>query len=281
VLNCCQHLEREGYHVTYLPVDRYGLVSPESVKDALKPETVLVSIMLANNEVGTIQPIREIGEITKARGIPFHTDAVQAAGKIPVSVADLNVDLLTISGHKIHGPKGAGMLYVSKGTPIVPLMHGGAHERESRPGTENVPAIIGLAKAMELAEKERKAFYNRMVSLRSMLERGIREKIEDVQFNGHPEKRLPNILNVGFKNTEGESLLLSLDTKGIAVSTGSACSSGSSGPSHVLSAMRVSPELAAGSLRFSLGRLNNEDDISYVLQVLPVAVAALRKISAV
>ena len=277
VLNCCQQLEREGYEVTYLPVDKFGLVNPDSVSDALKPETVLVSMMLANNEVGTIQPIKEIGEITKTRSIPFHTDAVQAVGKIPIIVDDLNVDLLSISGHKIYGPKGVGVLYARKGTPIVPLMYGGSHEMGYRPGTENVADIVGLAKAMELADQEREDFSKRMNNLRSMLEKGIQEKIEEVQFNGHPEKRLPNISNVSFKFIDGESLLLSLDMEGIAVSTGSACSSESEESSHVLLAMGTAPDVARGSLRFSLGRLNDADDISYVLDVLPKAVATLRE----
>ncbi len=279
VLNCCHYLEEEGYEVTFLPVDEQGLVDPDSVKEALKPETMLVSVMLANNEVGTIQPIKEIGEITRARGIPFHTDAVQAVGKIPVRVDDLNVDLLSISGHKIYGPKGVGALYVREGTPIVPLTHGGHHEMGYRPGTENVAAMVGLAKAMDLAEQEREDFFMEMNKLRLMLKKGITEKVEDVQFNGHPEKGLPNILNVSFKFIEGESLLLSLDTKGIAVSTGSACSSGSPESSHVLTAMGPSPEEAMGNLRISLGRLNDEDDITYVLEVLPDVVSKLREIS--
>ena len=277
VLNCCQHLETEGYEVTYLPVDLHGLVAPDSVRDALKSETVLVSIMLANSEVGTIQPLKEIGDITRARGIPLHTDAVQAVGKIPVRADDLNIDLLSLSGHKIYGPKGIGTLYVRKGTPMVPLTHGGHHEMGIRPGTENVAALVGLTKAMELAEQEREGFFESMKTLRDMLERGINEKIEDIRFNGHPDKRLPNILNVSFEHIDGESLLLSLDMKGIAVSTGSACSSGSPEPSHVLIAMGANPDVAQGSLRFSLGWLNDKEDISYVLDVLPDVVATLRE----
>lgn len=279
VLNCCQYLTQEGYEVTYLPVNREGLVDPDSVKTALKKETVLVSIMLANNEVGTLQPVKEIGEITRERGIPLHTDAIQAFGKVPVRVDELNVDLLSISGHKIYGPKGVGALYVKKETPMVPLMHGGRHEMGYRPGTENVAAIVGLAKAMELAEEEREEVFTGMSHLRSMLKRGIDEKIENVQFNGHPEKTLPNILNASFKFIEGESLQLSLDMNGIAVSTGSACASGSEESSHVLMAMGTAPDVARGSLRFSLGRLNDEDDIAYVLGVLPDVVARLRETS--
>jgi cysteine desulfurase len=279
VLNCCGYLEQEGFEVSYLPVDGQGLVSPDSVKKALRSDTVLVSVMLANNEVGTVQPIKEVGEIARDKGIPCHTDATQALGKIPVRAGDLNVDLLSISGHKIYGPKGIGVLYASKETPIVPLMHGGRHEMGYRPGTQNVPAIVGMAMAVELAEKERDEFREKMKDLRFIFEKGIKERIEDVQLNGHPEKRLPNISNVSFRFVEGESLLLSLDTKGIAVSTGSACSSGDSEPSHVLMAMGISPDLAAGSLRISMGRLNEKDDISYVLDVLPDIVEKLREIS--
>jgi len=279
ILSSCQYLEQEGYEITYLPVDEHGMVNPDEVERAIRPETILVSVMLANAEVGTIQPIREIGEITRKRGIPFHTDAVQAVGKIPVRVDELNIDLLSISGHKIYGPKGIGALYVCKGTPIVPLMHGGHHEMGYRPGTENVAAIAGLAKALELAEHEREDFYIKMSNMRSMLEKGISEKIERVKINGHPEKRLPNILNASFNFIDGEALLLSLDMKGIAVSTGSACSSDSKEVSHVLTAMDISPDVARGAIRFSLGRLNDEDDISYVLETLPDIVSRLRETS--
>lgn len=279
VLNCCQYLEKQGFEVTYLPVDRHGLVDPDAVREALKRETVLVSIMLANSEVGTLQPIKEIGAITKEKGVPFHTDAVQAVGKVPSRVVDLNVDLLSLSGHKIYGPKGIGALYVRRGVSIAPLMYGGHHELGYRPGTENVAAIVGLAKAVELAEEERENFSKRMYILRTMLERGISVNIEHVQFNGHPEKRLPNILNASFKYVDGESLLLSLDMSGIAVSTGSACSADSDEASHVLKAMGIPPDVARGSLRFSLGRLNTDEDISYVLEVLPEVVARLRKAS--
>ena len=237
VLNCCRYLEKEGFEVTYLPVEGQGLVDPASVEDAIKPDTVLVSIMLANNEVGTIQPISEIGEITRSMGIPLHTDAVQALGKLPVTADRLHADLISMSGHKIYGPKGIGILYIRKGISFTPLMHGGHHEMGFRPGTENVAAIVGLAKAMELAELERKDFFKKTFVLRSVLEAGIREKIENVVINGHTEKRLPNISNVNFKNADGESLLLILDSLGIAVSTGAACLSGSSELSHVLSAM--------------------------------------------
>lgn len=277
VLNCFHCLEHDGYEVTYLAVDEYGLVSPDSVIESIRPETVLVSIMLANNEVGMIQPLREIGEITKARGILFHTDAVQAMGKIPVKVNELNVDLLSISGHKIYGPKGIGALYIREGTSLMPLIHGGRHEKGYRPGTENVAAIVGLAKAVDLAEEEREHFFGKMHKLQSLLERGVLEKIDDVQINGPPEKRLPNISNVSFKSIDGESLLLTLDIKGIAASTGAACSSGSGETSHVLTAMGIAPGMAQGSLRLSLGRLNDEEDINYVLDILPEVVARLRE----
>jgi cysteine desulfurase len=277
VLNTCRYLEQQGYQVDYLPVDADGLVDPETVQATLRPDTVLVSIMLANNEVGTIQPIREIGEMTKSQGIPLHTDAVQAVGKIPVKVDDLNVDLLSVSAHKIYGPKGVGLLYVNQNIPFTPLFYGGHHERGYRPGTENIAGVMGLAKAMELAETERDNFFTNMNHLRSLLEAGILEKVKNVQFNGHAEKRLPNVSNISFHSVDGEMLLYVLDGKKIAVSTGAACSSGSTEVSHVLTAMGLSPELAGGSLRFSLGRVNNEDDIRYVLDVLPDVIAGLKK----
>ncbi len=279
VLNCCRNLEREGFEITYLPVDGQGLVDPASVKDTIRPDTVLVSIMLANNEVGTVQPISEIGKITGAMGVPLHTDAVQALGKLSVTANRLNADLISMSGHKIYGPKGIGMLYIRKGISFKPLMHGGHHEMGFRPGTENVAAIVGLAKAMELAELERKDFIEKTFALRSVLEAGINEKIKNVIVNGHTEKRLPNISNASFKNTDGETLLMILDSLGIAVSAGSACSSGSTEPSHVLSAMGISAELASGNLRFSIGRSNDREDIYRVLEVLPDVVAKLRGVS--
>jgi len=279
VLNCCQHLEQEGFEVTYLPVDGKGMVDPMSVEEGIRPDTVLVSIMLANNEVGTIQPISEIGEITRSMGIPLHTDAVQALGKLPVTVNRLHADLISMSGHKIYGPKGIGILYIRKGISFTPLMHGGHHEMGFRPGTENVAAIVGLAKSMELAELERKDFFEKTFGLRSALEAGIKKHIENVAINGHTKKRLPNISNVSFKNTDGESLLMILDSLGIAVSTGSACSSGSTEPSHVLSAMGITSELASGNLRFSFGKSNDRDDICRVLEVLPEIVAKLRGVN--
>ncbi|RTZ96461.1 MAG: cysteine desulfurase NifS [Deltaproteobacteria bacterium] len=277
VLNTCRFLEQQGTAVDYLPVDTDGVVDPRTVEAAIRPDTALVSIMLANNEVGTLQPIREIGVITRARGIPLHADAVQAMGKIPVNVDDLNVDLLSISGHKIYGPKGIGCLYIRKGTPFAPLFFGGHHERGYRPGTENVAAIIGLARALELADAEREGFAADMHHLRTMLETGIREKIPAARFNGHTEKRLPNIANISFQSMDGETLLYVLDSRNIAVSTGAACASGSADVSHVLTAMGLSPALARGSLRFSLGRLNDENDIQQVLNVLPGIIDGLRQ----
>jgi cysteine desulfurase len=272
-------LEDDGYEVTYVPVDRHGIVDLGALESAIRPDTILVTIMLANNETGTLQPISRISELTRARGIPLHTDAVQAIGKIPVSVDELGVDLLSISGHKIYGPKGVGALYVRRGTPISPLFHGGHHERNRRPGTENVASIVGLAKAMSLAARELPETTERLGSLRDRLEAGIQARIPSTYINGHPQERLPNISNVSFEFVEGESLLLTLDMKGIAVSTGSACTSGSLEPSHVLMAMGLGPVVAQGSLRFSLGRSNTEEDIDLVVQALVEVVARFREMS--
>jgi len=279
VMNCCRALEKEGFEVTYLPVDDHGRVSPEDVNDAIRKDTILVTIMLANNEVGTIQPIERIGELTMERGIPFHTDAVQAAGKLPLHVGRLNVDALSLSGHKIHGPKGIGALYLEEGLSLTPLFYGGRHEFGYRPGTEDVASIVGMAKAMDLANQEQDTFAQEMRSLQSSLAKGIKDRIDHVLFNGEPETGLPNILNMSFRDVDGEALLLALDTKGIFVSTGSACSSGSPEPSHVLAAMGRDPRWSQGSLRFSLGRLNVKEDIDYVLEVLPEAVKRMREVS--
>jgi cysteine desulfurase len=280
VLNCCRHLERRGYEVTYLPVDERAVVDPEAVAAAIRPDTVLISIMLANNEVGTIQPIGDIGKQIEKENIPLHTDAVQAAGKIPLLPDALNVDLLSISGHKIYGPKGVGLLYIRQGTPIGPMMHGGGHEMGFRPGTENVAGIVGLARALELAEAEREAFCRKISRLRQLLKKGVAETIADVRINEHPEQHLPNILNISFGSVDGESLLLILDGKGIWVSTGAACASGSSDLSHVLKAMKVPERLARGSIRFSLGRQNTEADIRQVLGTLQHVVSVLRQTQA-
>ncbi len=279
VLSTCKHLEKQGYKVTYLPVDKYGLVDPNDVGKAITEETILISIMYANNEVGTIQPIADIGKIAKERGVPFHTDAVQAVGKIPVNVNELNVDLLTLSGHKIYGPKGIGALYVRKGTRIAPQIHGGHHEKNKRAGTENVPGIVGLGKAIEITRDTLQEESIRLTGLRNMLCSGISEKIEHVVLHGHTARRQPNTLNMSFEFVEGESIILGLDMKGIAVASGSACTSGSLEPSHVLKAMGVDPAISQGSIRFSLGRDNTKEDIDYVLEVLPGVVSRLRAMS--
>ncbi len=277
VLNCCRYMEQEGYEVTYLPVDEHAAVDVESVIAAIRPDTVLISIMLANNEVGTIQPIGQITTLIEEENLIFHTDAVQAAGKIPLRPDDLRADLLSISGHKIYGPKGVGLLYIRRGTPINPLMYGGRHETGLRPGTENVAGIVGFAKALELADQEREEFCRNTSHLRQMLRKGIAETIADIRINEHMEQHLPNILNVSFGSVDGETLLLILDTKGIWVSTGAACSSGSSEASHVLKAMNIPEKMARGSIRFSLGRQNTEADIRQVLSTLPQIVSGLRQ----
>ena len=279
VLNPCKYLEKQGFQVTYLPVDKYGLVDPDEVEKAITKETILITIMHANNEIGTIEPIAEIGKIAKEKGICLHTDAVQTVGKIPVNVNKLNIDSLSLSAHKIYGPKGIGGLYVRKGIRIQPLIEGGHHEKNRRAGTENVPAIVGLGKAVEIAKTtlDKESIY--LTNLRDGLCSGIGEKIDSVYLNGHPVKRLPNTLNMSFEFVEGESIILNLDMKGIAVSSGSACTSGSLEPSHVLKAMGVEPAIAQGSVRFSLGKDNTEEDIDYVLEVLPEIIVRLRAMS--
>lgn len=277
VLNTCKYLEKQGYNVTYIPVNSEGLVNPDDVEKAIAKETILISIMHANNEIGTIQPIPEIGKIAKEREIPFHTDAVQTTGKIPVNVEELNVDLLSLSAHKIYGPKGVGALYIRKGTHLEPLLHGGGHERNMRPGTENVPGIVGFGKAAELA-KEHLSDNDKLAVLRDSLISSILE-IEDSYLNGHATKRLPNNANLRFSFIEGESMILTLDMNGIAASTGSACSSTSLEPSHVLTALGLKPEEAHGSLRLTLGTGNTQDDVDYVVSVLPGIVEKLRMMS--
>jgi len=279
VLNACAALEDEGFEVTFLPVDRFGLVAPQSLADALREDTCLVTVMLANNEVGTIEPIRELAALAAEAGVPFHTDAVQALGKVPVDVNELGVDLLSISAHKFYGPKGVGALYVRKGTRIRPLQHGGHHEKGRRAGTENVPGLVGMARALELACAEMGEQSERLRGLRDQLESGLLERVPDCRLNGHPERRLPHLGNLSFENVEGESLLMSLDALGVAVSTGSACTSGTLEPSHVLTAMGIPPEKSHGSLRFSLGRDNTSADVAYVLGKLPPIVERLRQMS--
>lgn len=277
VLHTCQWLEKQGFEVTYLPVDRMGRVSPEAVAAALTPRTILVSVMTANNEVGTIQPIAEIGAICRERGVLFHTDAVQAIGAIPVDVEAMRADLLSLSGHKFHGPKGTGALYIRAGTRIDPLMHGGAQERGQRAGTENLPGIVGLGKAMELASENLMENAARVQEMRDRLIKGLMERVPGTHLNGHPVLRLPGNVNLSFEGVEGEALLLRLDLMGIAASSGSACTSGALDPSHVLMALGLSPDAAKGSLRLTLGTSNTLDEVEEVLRVLPEIVADLRR----
>ncbi|UCH64142.1 MAG: cysteine desulfurase NifS [Fidelibacterota bacterium] len=279
VLSTCEFLKSKDFQVIHLPVDEYGAVSPESAADVITDDTALTTIMLANNEVGTIQPVQEIAGIARERGIVMHTDAVQAMGKIPVDVQQLGVDLLSLSGHKVYAPKGIGALYIRRGVKVAPLIYGGHHERTRRAGTENVPAIVGLGKACELARKELDNGITRLAALRDRLEEGILSHIPDVQLNGHPENRLPNTLNVNFSSIEGESLLMNLDLLGIAVSAGSACTSGASEPSHVLTAMGISPEQSQGSIRFSLGLGTTEADVDATVKALIEIVGRLRELS--
>jgi cysteine desulfurase len=279
VIETCKFLERRGFKVTYLPVDEYGLVDPEEVRKAITDKTTLISVMHANNEIGTIESIAKIGKIAKDAGIYFHTDAVQTVGHIPVNVDELGVDLLAMSAHKLYGPKGVGALYIRKGTKLVSFMHGGEQERRRRASTENVPGIVGFGQAAELAQQEISEEAERLTYLRDKLIKGLLERIDHTRLNGHPINRLPNNVNVSVDFVEGESMLLNLDLEGICASTGSACSSASLEPSHVLLAMGLSPELAHGSLRFSLGKWTTEDEIERVLDVLPRIVAKLRAMS--
>jgi cysteine desulfurase len=280
VLHTCQILEKNGFKVTYIPVDKYGLVDPDAVEKAITPETILVSIMHGQNEVGSIQPVSEIGKITREKDVLFHVDAVQSAGKVPIDVDEMNIDLLTLSSHKIYGPKGVGALYVRKGVKITPQSTGGAHERRLRAGTENVMGIVGFGTACELAKMELPYEPKRLMALRDKLIDGILSTIQDTNLNGPREQRLPHNVNVGIHYIEGEALLLNLDLMGIGASSGSACTSGSLEPSHVLLAMGIPHELAHGSLRMTLGRDNTEEDIDYVLEVLPPIVEKLRSMSA-
>ena len=278
VLHPCQWLEKQGFKVTYLPVNKYGLVDLNELEKAIRKETILVSIMHANNEIGTIEPIEEIGKICQERGIYFHTDAVQSFGKIEINVEKMNIDLLSASAHKLYGPKGVGCLYIRNGIKIDSLLHGGSQEFNLRAGTENVAGIVGFGKASEIAKKEMKSEEKRLAALRDKLIRNVL-KIENSYLNGHPTKRLPNNTNFWFKFIEGESLVMRLNAKGIAASTGSACSARSLEPSHVLLAIGLKHEEAHGSLRLTLGRWSTEEDVDYVSSVLPEIVEKLRKIS--
>jgi len=280
VLHTAEELrDRFGFELTLLPVNHYGLVNPDDVAAAIRDDTMLISVMYANNEVGTIEPIAEIGAIARERGIPFHTDGVQAGGVLPLDVDDLKVDLLSLSAHKFYGPKGVGLLYARDGVPLWPMQTGGGHERRRRAGTENVPYIVGLAKALKLAYEEAEQTSRRIANLRDRLIAGVLDRIPDVHLNGHPIQRLPNNANFTFKYIEGEAVLIQLDLMGVAASSGSACSTGAVEPSHVLRAMGVPPEEAFGSLRLTLGRENTEEDVDYVLEVLPPIIERLRAIS--
>jgi cysteine desulfurase len=279
VLETCRFLEAEGFKVTYVPVDGDGLVDPASVAEALTDKTILISIMHANNEIGTIQPIAEIGRLARKRGVCFHTDAVQTFGQLSFTVDELNVDLLSASAHKLYGPKGMGLLYIRKGTRITPLVHGGDQESGRRASTENVPGIVGFGKAVDLAAATLPEEMARITSLRDRFIRGIFERLDGIRLNGHPVRRLPNNINLSVESIEGEGMILSLDMMGIACSTGSACSSSSLEPSHVLLAIGLPHELSHGSLRFSLGMYTKEGDIDAVLEALPQVVGRLRAMS--
>ncbi len=279
VLHTCEYLEKNGFEVTYLSVDEDGLIDIEELKSSIKENTILVSIMFANNEIGTIQPIEEIGKITKEKGIYFHTDAVQAIGHVKIDVDKMNIDLLSMAAHKFYGPKGIGALYIRRGVKIDPLISGGAQERNRRAGTENVPFIVGMAKAIELAYEDMEESNARLIKLRNRLMDKIEENIPYVRLNGHREKRLPGNVNYSFRFIEGESLLLSLDMKGIAASSGSACTSGSLDPSHVMLSIGLSHEVAHGSLRLSLGDFNTEEEVDYVVESLVPIVDRLRQMS--
>jgi cysteine desulfurase len=279
VLHTLQALEKQGFSVTYVPVNEFGRVNPENIRAAIRDDTILVSVMAANNEIGTLQPIAQIGQITKERGVLFHTDAVQAVGAVPVDVQEWQVDLLSLSAHKFHGPKGVGALYVKKGVQLEPLLHGGAQERNRRAGTENLPGIVGLGKAIELACRDIEGKSQAVTALRDILIAGILADIPQVRLNGDPVHRLPNNVNISFRYVEGEALLLRLDLAGIAASSGSACTSGSLNPSHVLSAIGLPHEIAHGSLRLSLSKRTTRAEIDEVLRVLREVVRKLREMS--
>jgi cysteine desulfurase len=278
VLNSARWLEKQGFKITYLPVDKYGLVDPKQVEDAIRKDTILVSVMQANNEIGTIEPIEKIGKICRKKGVYFHSDAAQSFGKIPVDVKKINIDLLTVNAHKMYGPQGVGALFIRKGVNIDPLLHGGGHEFGLRSSTVNVSGVVGFGVAADLRKKEMDKEAKFLTKLRDKLIEGVL-KIENSHLNGHPTKRLPNNANFWFAFIEGEALVLHLDMKGIDASTGSACSSSSLEPSHVLTAIGLKHEQAHGSLRLSLGKENTEKDIDYVLKVLPLVVKNLRIIS--
>jgi cysteine desulfurase len=279
VLNACQALEKQGVRVTYLPTNREGLIELENLRRAIRPETILITVMHANNELGTVQPLEEIGRIAKSADVYFHTDAVQSAGKIPIDVNMLQVDLLSISGHKLYAPKGIGALYVRGGTRLRQLLYGGHHQRGFRPGTENVTGIVGLGRAAEIARRSLAEDALRVSALRDELQQGLLQRVPHSHVNGGAAPRTPNTTNIIFPGVEGEALLIALDLKGLACSTGAACSSGAVEPSHVLTAIGLPPEEARASLRFSLGRHTTSADIDFALKVVPAAVAQLRELS--
>jgi cysteine desulfurase len=279
VENSCKFLEKEGFEVTYLPVDSYGFVDPDDLKKAIRSDTMLVTIMYANNETGVIQDIKTLISVAKEAGLYFHTDAVQATGKIPYRIDDIDCDMLSISAHKLYGPKGVGLLYIKSGTNILPWNEGGGHEKGMRAGTENVAGIIGLAEAIKIAHRDMSERTERLERISQKFYDSIKARIPDIQLNGHFEKRVPNTVNISFRAIEGEAIVLTLDMKGIMVSTGSACTSGATDPSHVLRAMGVSREMAQGSIRFSFGRSNSIEDVDYVVDILAKEVNRLRSIS--
>jgi len=279
LLHTCEYLQKNGFEVTYLDVDEYGRINLEELKDSITDKTILISIMFANNEIGTIQPVAEIGRIARERGVYFHTDAVQAIGSVEIDVKAMNIDMLSLAAHKFYGPKGIGVLYIRKGVKLDNLIHGGGQERKKRAGTENIPGVVGLGKAIELATADINGHNEKIIAHRDRLLKGIMDRIPNTKLNGHPINRLPGNINVSFEFIEGESLLLLLDYDGVCGSTGSACSSGSLDPSHVLLAIGLPHEMAHGSLRLSLGDLTSDEDIDYVLEVLPKIVQKLRDMS--
>lgn len=282
VLETCKYLEKEeGFEITYLGVDKFGRINPEELRKIIRKDTILISIMYANNEIGTIQPIKELAEIAREKGVLFHTDACQAGGALKINVKSLDVDLMTLNGSKIYGPKGIGLLYVRNGVKIHPLIHGGGQEHNLRSGTENIPYIVGFAKALELAQAEAEEENERLRTLSQKLIRGIRERIPKTFLNGHPTERLPNNVNVTILDVEGEAMMLYLNEEGICASSGSACTSHSLQASHVILALGISEEAAHGTLRFTLGKKTTKEDVEKVLEVLPQVVASLRKISPV
>src|SRR3989449_10340243 len=279
VLRTCQTLEERGFEVTYLPVDEYGMVAADDVKRAIRPDTIAISVMHANSEIGTIQPVAAIGALAREHGVPFHVDAVQTFGKVPIDVHGSSIDLLSFSGHKIYGPKGIAGLYIRKSTKVAAIQHGGEHERRRRAGTENVAGIVGLGKAVEVRARDMADEAARVTALRDRLWEGVRAGVEEVRLNGHPTERLPGTCNMCFHNIESESVVLGLDLKGVGVSAGSACTSGNVEPSDGLGAMGIPVDWAMGAVRFSLGRSTSAEDVEYVIETIEPIVAKLRLVS--